>query len=742
MRPQTDEENAAVEFAADEDDGDETHQRATNEGGAGQHHLQQQQRKKMGQSSMENWTKSGTLNIDGRLKPLVRETMPSSLSSLGGQKKMIMVEESPKKKKLKTMVQPTTMKATPANPAWINRGMAAMKVQPSSSSSFPSQTPPSSSPPSSADDDGWLEMMLEETREALQETANMSTTDTDSPDSLLSTITNASSFEREYLLRVLTRHDPLQLEYLFEELVSFLTMATKMDDVIHPEQHIESKWDDYVKEKAEYHRRIEDVHLKHSCFIKGKIAAELMSKYSSEDVEDDGNFIVENTHFFILIQKDAPANTITVPTCGYTSTMKDIGFGRIVEATILNVGIAGLNQQGELKSDLTRGSCATKCVLFDLFYSAAHEGIFKVHEKAEFALFSFSDLLPSIGPEFSKPDNTGYIPAREVFRVHVQADPKKSYAGIKGAVVLETCCSSAQEIAQICREHNIFIIPHSAKLRDVLARTEYRERLTLWRERTLAYSCAPCCHAVGGRWSFTSINALSMSIAMRKSGHEDHALVSLFDQGDGGKSSAAGSETFQVFRNLIRRRSGVTEDRLQQVMTICIERVCTHAAELSVDLEKPIETFKDLHLAFSYIGGINNKKFTNTRCCVWCGETKTLVPTSWYRPFDRLGSRACNEGHICGACNRKGQAALQKKRCCICQITSTSQWHVSKDDKRKGQDICASCYTSEVNLLKTDKTCEKCNVTSSTGWYKSKETLDGWYCKKCYDKARPPRVRK
>jgi len=178
-----------------------------------------------------------------------------------------------------------------------------------------------------------------------------------------------------------------------------------------------------------------------------------------------------------------------------------------------------------------------------------------------------------------------------VIDLHVRARPKQGYAGIAGKIVVEAMRLSAEALAKLCQKYNIFIIVHSAKVRDVLAGSETRVRLRLWFERTLAHSCAPCCHAFGGRWSGLSIGSLTSSMDMNRSGCKQELLESLLVQS---------SKAFQVYRGIIQKRQGVygNDETVQNAMNICIERVLASAEELSSD-ENPVKTFGDLFMALS-----------------------------------------------------------------------------------------------------------------------------------------------
>ena len=624
---------------------------------------------------MENWTKSGTLNIDGRLKPLVRETMPSSLSSLGGQKKMIMVEDSPKKKKLKTKKKnnnnnnnttkfsagggggfqqqqgqnetrarntkqlglvdawkrrdnagapspspspslaprkkPKTTVATSSSSSSLSkksgtksefvRGLA-MKARPLSSHAHPLSTSFSSSSSSS------LRMTTTQTttpskakrRTAKPPTSTFTTPDDDESDanisgiafkSLVSTWNDASVSEREELLKKITGCDPLQLKYVEKEVIDFLTFSIEIDKIIHRQQYLnDESWFRWVQERQNFHDTCEEIHLNSSRYIKREIAKQLLEERHRlgdalfwEAMGDEDSFLSHNTHWLIVVERGAPEKTRTLRASEYTDIMMEKGRENIVESTILNGCMAGLHQQGLVQSDPKGGRCTTKFVLFDLFYCTAEQAFFNENENIQYVLFSCSDLLASIGPKHWKANNEGFIPRDEVIDLHVRARPKQGYAGIAGKIVVEAMRLSAEALAKLCQKYNIFIIVHSAKVRNVLAGSETRVRLRLWFERTLAHSCAPCCHAFGGRWSGLSISLTSLQLCMlmQQLGHGGIELALL---------SETNSDAFLKVKEALKEAtfgkttSGeITDERLEELASNHCERLLCYKGEFAAD---------------------------------------------------------------------------------------------------------------------------------------------------------------
>ena len=679
---------------------------------------------------MENWTKSGTLNIDGRLKPLVRETMPSSLSSLGGQKKMIMVEDSPKKKKLKTKKKnnnnnnnttkfsagggggfqqqqgqnetrarntkqlslvdawkrrdnagapspspspslaprkkPKTTVATSSSSSSLSkksgtksefvRGLA-MKARPLSSHAHPLSTSFSSSSSSS------LRMTTTQTttpskakrRTAKPPTSTFTTPDDDESDanisgiafkSLVSTWNDASVSEREELLKKITGCDPLQLKYVEKEVIDFLTFSIEIDKIIHRQQYLnDESWFRWVQERQNFHDTCEEIHLNSSRYIKREIAKQLLEERHRlgdalfwQAMGDEDSFLSHNTHWLIVVERGAPEKTRTLRASEYTDIMMEKGRENIVESTILNGCMAGLHQQGLVQSDPKGGCCTTKFALFDLFYCTAEQAFFNENENIQYVLFSCSDLLASIGPKHWKANNEGFIPRDEVIDLHVRARPKQGYAGIAGKIVVEAMRLSAEALAKLCQKYNIFIIVHSAKVRDVLAGSETRVRFRLWFERTLAHSCAPCCHAFGGRWSGQRAGAgswrltsLQLCMLMQQLGHGGIELALL---------SKTNSDAFLKVKEPLKEAlkeatSGeITDERLEELASNHCERLLCYQGEFAADDgDDGPQTFHALLSCFSSKGGkaVHEKRghlamtpeFTGYEAC------KTLAELGW-----------------------------------------------------------------------------------------------------------------
>ena len=489
------------------------------------------------------------------------------------------------------------------------RGLA-MKARPLSSHAHPLSTSFSSSSSSS------LRMTTTQTttpskakrRTAKPPTSTFTTPDDDESDanisgiafkSLVSTWNDASVSEREELLKKITGCDPLQLKYDEKEVIDFLTFSIEIDKIIHRQQYLnDESWFRWVQERQNFHDTCEEIHLNSSRYIKREIAKQLLEERHRlgdalfwQAMGDEDSFLSHNTHWLIVVERGAPEKTRTLRASEYTDIMMEKGRGNIVESTILNGCMAGLHQQGLVQSDPKGGCCTTKFALFDLFYCTAEQAFFNENENIQYVLFSCSDLLASIGPKHWKANNEGFIPRDEVIDLHVRARPKQGYAGIAGKIVVEAMRLSAEALAKLCQKYNIFIIVHSAKVRDVLAGSETRVRLRLWFERTLAHSCAPCCHAFGGRWSGLSIGSLTSSMDMNRSGCKQELLESLLVQS---------SKAFQVYRGIIQKRQGVygNDETVQNAMNICIERVLASAEELSSD-ENPVKTFGDLFMALS-----------------------------------------------------------------------------------------------------------------------------------------------
>ncbi|MDA9787707.1 hypothetical protein N9D57_03085, partial [bacterium] len=402
-----------------------------------QHHQHQQQQQhvplRAGQASIKNWLKPTARNNDGRSNPSAgRETTPlfSSSSSLGGQKKMIMVEEplTMKKKKRKTISRSTTM-ATTAKPVGSNGWTGAVKAQPSSATA--------AMPAATAETIMTMAAMVSSVpRNTLDESESgvdiASLSDLKSLRAKWDAATTVES--KKKVLETITTVNPFRLEYSSEALVELLVLGIKMDKINHPEQFNEEQWSLWLDGREDFHNRANEIHFDSSVRIKKGIADALMvnnANLPQDAVLAEGAFLVENMHMLILISRYGE------PTIHKASEFKPImnrnGFGKIIEATMLNVSPAPLHQQGLLKSGAKNGDCATKIAYLDIFTSAATKAIFDQpgYENVMHVVFWVSDLLASIGPKHSKADNNGFIERGDVYNLHVQQKLGNGYAGIK-----------------------------------------------------------------------------------------------------------------------------------------------------------------------------------------------------------------------------------------------------------------------------------------------------------------------
>ena len=391
------------------------------------------------------------------------------------------------------------MEATTAKPVGINGGMGAVKAQPSSATAAmtaaanmtKAQLPPMT--------------MAAMASSVLRNTIDESKSDVDiacSTDlkSLRAKWDAATTVEgKKQVLETITAGNPFNLEYSPNALVELLVLGIKMDKINHPEQFNEEQWSLWLDGREDFHNRANEIHFDSSVRIKKGIEGELRKNnehLSSDAVLADGAFLVENLHMMVLISRNGE------PTIHKASEFKPImnrnGFGKIIEATMLNVSPAPLHQQGLLKSGAKNGDCATKIAYLDIFTSAATKAIFDQpgYENVMHVVFWVSDLLASIGPKHSKADNNGFIERGDVYNLHVRRKLGNGYAGINGDIVAREVVRTAQELGILCREKNTFNVVNSAKARDLLLKND--SQLEAWSERTVAYGCALCCFQRAG----------------------------------------------------------------------------------------------------------------------------------------------------------------------------------------------------------------------------------------------------
>lgn len=515
------------------------------------------------------------------------------------------------KKKKKAISRPTTM-ATTAKPVGINGGMGALKAQPSATAAMTAaanmtkaQLPP-------------MTMEATTTSEAPGKTEkppDIIGTDFDSFFSKWEAA--ASEIENRLLLDELTSGDPFQLTYKsVEEVVASSKLLIEFEEIFRVPPNDKEGWLRLLDERQKVHESFEKIHLESSRVIKEKIKDEIRRRLlndprnTTDDVEmllsRENTFLAENVHMLVKVPRNASEAISVVAVENYKQTMMEMGREKVFESTSLHVSIAGLSQRGLMESDPKNGHCATKRVYFDLCNRVAQEAIFSKdeHKNIDYVLFSISDVLASIGPEHSNATNDGFIPRERVYDLHVNQRPSvDGYAGIDPETVVEQIVWSAQEIAKVCERYNIFIIVHSAKVRDVLADEKFRERLAIWKQRTLAYSCAPCCHAFGGR---NRLSSLTICYEMKQRDLGEETLVSL---------SERGSCAFQALEDIIGKdyekgTLGIAFDAREKDASsrsedarMCTERIHAHAAELSVDQNKSIINFDALLSAFTSKAG-------------------------------------------------------------------------------------------------------------------------------------------
>ena len=485
------------------------------------------------------------------------------------------------KKKKKAISRPTTM-ATTAKPVGINGGMGAVKAQPSATAAMTAaanmtkaQLPP---------------MTMEATTPSvLRNTIDDSKSDVDiacSTDlkSLRLKLDAASTVEgKKQVVDTITAGNPFNLEYSPNALVELLVLGIKMDKINHPEQFNEEQWSLWLDGREDFHNRANEIHFDSSVRIKKGIADALMvnnANLPQDAVLAEGAFLVENMHMLILISRYGE------PTIHKASEFKPImeqkGFGKIIEATTMNVSPAPLNQQSLMKSGAEKRDCATKIAYLDILTLAATKAIFDKHETIDFVFFSISDLLASIGPKYSTADNSGSIPPEEVLELHVRRKLANGYAGINSDIVSTEVVQTARELGLLCREKNTFIVVNSAKARDVLLKND--SQLEAWSERTVAYGCALCCfqRAGAGSWRLTSLRLCAL---MQQLGHGgiELALLSKTNSSAFLKVKEAVKEALKEATFGKTTSDEITDERLEELASNHCERLLCYQGEFAAD---------------------------------------------------------------------------------------------------------------------------------------------------------------
>jgi len=542
---------------------------------------------------------------------------------------MIMVEEplTMKKKKRKTISQSTTMATTTAKPVGSNVWTGAVKAQPSATvaamtsataatmaAANTTKTWPSSQLPMEATtakpvgSNGWTgavkaqpssatAAMPAATAETIMTMAAMVSSvprnilDESGSGVDIASLSDLKSLRAKWdaattveskkkVLETITTVNPFRLEYSSEALVELLVLGIKMDKINHPEQFNEEQWSLWLDGREDFHNRANEIHFDSSVRIKKGIADALMvnnANLPQDAVLAEGAFLVENMHMLILISRYGE------PTIHKASEFKPImnrnGFGKIIEATMLNVSPAPLHQQGLLKSGAKNGDCATKIAYLDIFTSAATKAIFDQpgYENVMHVVFWVSDLLASIGPKHSKADNNGFIERGDVYNLHVQQKLGNGYAGIKNDIVRTEVVRTAQELGILCREKNTFNVVNSAKARDLLLKND--SQLEAWSERTVAYGCALCCfqRAGAGSWRLTSLQLCAL---MQQLGHGGIELALL---------SKTNSDAFLKVKEALKEAlkeatSGeITDERLEELASNHCERLLCYQGEFAAD---------------------------------------------------------------------------------------------------------------------------------------------------------------
>ena len=533
------------------------------------------------------------------------------------------------KKKKKAISRPTTM-ATTAKPVGINGGMGAVKAQPSATAAMTAaanmtkaQLPP---------------MTMEATTPSvLRNTIDDSKSDVDiacSTDlkSLRLKLDAASTVEgKKQVVDTITAGNPFNLEYSPNALVELLVLGIKMDKINHPEQFNEEQWSLWLDGREDFHNRANEIHFDSSVRIKKGIEGELRKNnehLSSDAVLADGAFLVENLHMMVLISRNGERTIHKADK--FKPIMNRNGFGKIIEATMLNVSPAPLHQQGLLKSGAKNGDCATKIAYLDIFTSAATKAIFDQpgYENVMHVVFWVSDLLASIGPKHSKADNNGFIERGDVYNLHVQQKLGNGYAGIKNDIVRTEVVRTAQELGILCREKNTFNVVNSAKARDLLLKNV--SQLEAWSERTIAYGCALCCFQRAGAGTLKA-TSLQLCMLMHKRGHGGIKLALL---------SETNSDAFLKVREALKEAlkeatSGeITDECLEELASNHCERLLCYKGEFAADDDDdgPL-TSNELLSCFGRKGGkaVHEKRghlawtpeFTGYEAC------KTLAELGW-----------------------------------------------------------------------------------------------------------------
>jgi len=569
---------------------------------------------------------------------------------------MIMVEEPltmKKKKKRKTISQSTTMATTTAKPVGSNGWTGAVKAQPSATvaamtaataatmaaanttKAWPSsQLPMATTTAKPVGSNGWtgavkaqpsatVAAMTAATAARMLTMASMaSSVPRNTLDESESGVDIASSTDlkslrekwdaattvdsKKKVSETITTVNPFRLDYSSEALVELLVLALEMDKINHSEQYPEqfndkARWPVWVNGRADFHNGANKIHLESSARIKSEIAGALMvnnANLPQDAVLADGAFVVENMHMLILIPRTGK------PTIHKASEFKPImeqnGFGKIVEATMMNVSPAPVHQQSLMKSGDENEDCATKKAYLDILSRVAREAIFSKHETIDFVFFSVSDLLASIGPKHSKADNSGSIPPKEVFELHVRRKLGNGYAGINGDIVAREVVRTARELGLLCREKNTFIAVNSAKVRDVLLKND--SQLEAWSERTIAYGCALCCFQPFRPAGPPPLTCLKMCGLMVQCSLGEVKLAPLLEkEGRTALLEEVNSPAFLEVKNALKLTSGeITDECLKEL----VERSLCYAAEFGADNgDDGPQTFHALLSCFSSKGG-------------------------------------------------------------------------------------------------------------------------------------------
>jgi len=541
---------------------------------------------------------------------------------------MIMVEEprTMKKKKRKTISQSTTMATTTAKPVGSNGWTSAVKAQPSATvaamtsataarmaaanttKTWPSsQLPMATTTAKPVGSNVWTgavkaqpsAMASSVPRNTLDESESgvdiASSTDLKSLRAKWDAATTVDS--KKKVFETITTVKPVHLEYSSEALVELLVLALEMDEINHSEQfNDKTRWPVWVDGRADFHNGANKIHLDSSDRIKREIAGALMvnnANLPQDAVLAEGAFVVENMHMLILIPRNGE------PTIHKASEFKSImeqkGFGKIVEATMMNVSPAPVHQQSLMKSGDENEDCATKKAYLDIFSRVARKAIFDKHKTIDFVFFSVSDLLASIGPKYSTAANDGSIPPEEVLELHVRRKLGNGYAGINGDIVALEVVRTARELGLLCREKNTFIVVNSAKARDVLVKNE--SQLQVFSERTVAYGCALCCFCCfqpfrsAGPPPLTCLNMCGLMVQCTLG--EVELVAPLLKE--------EGRTAFLEVKNALELTFGeITDECLKEL----VERSLCYAAEFgAINGDDGPQTFHALLSCFSSKGG-------------------------------------------------------------------------------------------------------------------------------------------